>query len=498
MKKRNVVLLQPQVGDLDFFRSRPTPPLGLLSAATMVWQDLEVRLVDQRTAGNWRDVLAGALDSKTVAVGITALTGGMLRHALDAAREVRRLREVPIVWGGVHPSLLPEQTVRHELSDYVVEGEGELAFARLIQRLAAGAAGDDIPAVWFKRRGQVGGTRRATLLDFDALPPVPYALVDMENYIQSFRGKRMFFYQSSRGCPCRCAYCYNRVFNLGRWRARDAERVLEELQGLRQRYDFSLVFFLDDNFFIDRPRAMRIIGGLGKLGIASSLQGVDIETLARLSDQDLDFLEKAGLERIGIGVESGVDRVRAEILQKEGDLQLVRQQLARFQGRKILTHCSFLLGVPNEDYTEMRRTMDFALEILRLGKNFRFPQFFNYVPYPGTELFAQLERQDFQFPSRLEDWCDYEFDFAHAQKNHPRLREILERICFLSKFLDSKVDDFEFTGRTLRVLYELYRPVAGARLRHGVLWPLPERRFYQMLKWWAKRVRSPTGRSASR
>ena len=498
MKKRNVVLLQPQVGDMDAFRSHPTPPLGLLCAATGVWQDLEVRLVDQRTAGNWRDALAGALDSKTVAVGITALTGRMLRHALDAAQEVRRLREVPIVWGGIHPSLLPEQTVRHELADYVVEGEGEHSFARLIQRLATGAAGDDIPAVWFKRRGQVGGTRQETLLDFNDLPPVPYSLVDMENYIQNFRGKRMFFYQSSRGCPCRCTYCYNHAFNRGRWRARDAERVLEELQGLRQRYDFSLVYFLDDNFFIDRPRAMRIIGGLGKLGIASSLQGVDVETLARLSDQDLDFLEKAGLERLSIGVESGVDRVRAEVLQKVGDIQLVRQQLSRFQGRKIIVLGSFILGLPTEDSAEMRRSMDFALEMLRLGKNFRLPQFFNYVPYPGTELFARLERQNFQFPSRLEDWCDYEFDFAHMEKHHPRLRDALERICFLSKFLDSKADDFEFTGRTLRVLYELYRPVAGARLRHGVLWPLPERRFYQALNWWVKSVRSPTGSSAPR
>ena len=122
---RNVVLLHPRVGDMDQFREQPSPPLGLLCAAANVAADLEVRLVDQRTDKAWRSRLAGAIDGGTVAVGITTFTGGMIRNALEAAREVKRLRDVPIVWGGIHPSLLPEQTARHELVDYVVEGEGE-------------------------------------------------------------------------------------------------------------------------------------------------------------------------------------------------------------------------------------------------------------------------------------------------------------------------------------------------------------------------------------
>ena len=96
--KRNIVLVQPRIGDMDLFRDRPTPPLGLLCAAAKVSPEIEVRVVDQRTAPDWRGRLAAAVDPGTVAVGVTSLTGRMLRHALEAAREARRLGDAPVVW----------------------------------------------------------------------------------------------------------------------------------------------------------------------------------------------------------------------------------------------------------------------------------------------------------------------------------------------------------------------------------------------------------------
>jgi anaerobic magnesium-protoporphyrin IX monomethyl ester cyclase len=477
---RNVVLVQPRVGDMELFRVHPTPPLGLLCAAANVAADMEARLVDQRTDKAWRNRLAEVIDSGTVAVGITTFTGGMIRNALEAAREVKRLRDVPIIWGGIHPSLLPEQTARHELVDYVVEGEGEEAFARLVKKLAAGADGEGIPGVWFRKGGQVTGTPRAALLDFSELPPPAYSVVEMDQYIQNWSGKRTFCYQSSRGCPCRCTYCYNTVFNLRRWRALPAERVLSELADLQRRYHFSLVYFLDDNFFINHRRALKILAGVKDLGLESALQGVDVETLAELSDSDLDFLESAGVKRVNIGVDSGVDRVRQDVIKKVGGLELVRQQLARFQGRDIVVSCSFIVGLPSETLDEIRRTMDFAMETLRLGDNFRVPLLCNYAPWPGTELFDALEREGFPFPTRLEDWGDHDVDHSHMHQDQPKLRDALERMCFLGKFLDRK--DWGFISSGLRVMYNLYRPVAWVRLRSGILRPLPERWFYEMIK----------------
>ncbi|OIO02061.1 MAG: hypothetical protein COX65_02500 [Elusimicrobia bacterium CG_4_10_14_0_2_um_filter_56_8] len=480
--KSNLVLIQPGIGDMDMFRDNPTPPLGLLCAASLICGELEVRIVDQRAEADWRAALAAAIDKGTVAVGFTAMTGGMILNALEAAVLARSLCAAPLVWGGIHASLLPEQTVSHDLADYVVEGEGEQALAELVRRLAAGADTAGIPGVWSRKEGKVFSSPRGPLLDLDTLPPVPYHLVDMEKYTQTYRGKRMFFYQSSRGCPCKCAYCYNRVFSLGRLRAKSAARVLAELRDLRSRYDFSLVYLLDDNFFIDQRRAMTILAGLKEMGLGCVLQGVDIETLARMSDADLDFAEAAGVVRIAIGVESGVDRVRTEILNKSGSLRLAREQLARFKNRKIAVLCSLIVGLPAETPEEIRTTMSFGLEILRLGENFRIPQFYIFSPYPGTKLFSALERAGTSFPGRLEEWGKYEWDYSHMHESSPGLKDFLERACFVSKFLDRKMDDYGSGGWILKALYNAYRPLARFRLRTGFLNPLPERAGYAALK----------------
>ncbi len=480
--KKNLVLVQPGIGDMDMFRDKPTPPLGLLCAASVICGEMEVRLVDQRLASDWRAALASAIDADTVAVGFTAMTGQMIFHALEAAREARRLTSVPLVWGGIHASLLAAQTAAHELADYVVEGEGEMALAELARRLASGADTGGIPGVWRKNKGIVEAPSQPPLLDVEALPPVPYHLVEMERYAQTYNGRKMFFYQSSRGCPCRCAYCYNRAFSRGRLRAKSAELVLKEIKDLRSRCDYSLVYLLDDNFFIDQRRAMAILSGLKALGLGCVLQGVDIETLARMTDADLDFLEDAGVVRLAIGVESGVDRVRRDILNKSGDLKLAREQVARFRGRKIAVLASLIVGLPTETPAEIRATMDFGMDILRLGDNFRIPQFYIFSPYPGTELFAFLEKGGAVFPSKLEEWGKYEWDYSHMHEGSPELKDFLERACFVSKFLDRKMDDYGAGTWMLKTLYNAYRPFAWFRLKHGFLKPLPERWGYAKLK----------------
>ncbi len=480
--KKNLVLVQPGIGDMDMFRDRPTPPLGLLCAAALACRDFDVRVVDQRLETDWRAALAAAIDADTVAVGFTAMTGQMIVQALAAAGEARRLTDAPLVWGGIHASLLPAQTLAHDLVDYVVEGEGERALAELARRLAAGEGASGIPGVWTKKDGRPHPPISPELLDVNALPPVPYHLVDMERYAQTYNGRRMFFYQSSRGCPCRCAYCYNRAFSKGRLRAKKADLVLREIKDLRSRYDFSLVYLLDDNFFIDHDRAMTILRGLKELGLGCVLQGVDIETLARMSDADLDFLEEAGVVRIAIGVESGVDRVRRDILNKAGDLKLARAQAARFKGRKIAVLCSFIVGLPTETPLEIRETMRFGMDLLKLGDNFRIPQFYIFSPYPGTEIYDKLEKQGAAFPERLEDWGRYEWDYSHMHEGDLALKDFLERACFVSKFLDRKMDDYGAGAAALKALYYMYRPLAWFRLEKGFLKPLPERWGYGALK----------------
>jgi len=479
----NVVLLQPRIGDMDQFRDRPTPPVGLLTAASLLPGDIELRLVDQRLERDWAARVAERLDADTVAVGITALTGGMVQNGLAMAAEVRRLRDVPIVWGGVHASLLPEETILDPLVDYVVEGEGEAAFAQLVSELRAGRSDAEVPGVWRKDgAGGVVRTPRAPLMRMDDLPGMRDEAVDMEPYIGRFLGRRMVFYQGSRGCPHECRYCYNNVFNQRRWRAASPERVLADVDRLRRRYDAGSVYLLDDNFFIDKRRAMAILEGLQRQGLHSVLQGVDVDTLERLSDDELDFIEQAGVVRISVGLESGDDRVRNRLLKKIGDVATLKRQMQRLAGRRLLVLASFVVGFPGETLPEIRRSVDLALWTLGLGDNFRMPVLYNYVPFPGTPLFQELRADGFPFPTTLEGWGRYEWENV-VMRTHPAATlDYLERVTFVSRFLDRKEADFGFEHRAMRLAYRLYRPFAWQRMRRGLLRPLPERALYLALR----------------
>ena len=478
----NVVLLQPRIGDMDQFRDRPTPPMALLTAASMLPADVEVRLLDQRLERDWTARLAERVDAGTVAVGITALTGGMVRNGLAMAAEVRRLTQAPIVWGGVHASLLPDETVQDPLVDYVVEGEGEAAFAALVAELRQGRRDAAIPGVWQRNGGQPRHTPRAPLMNLDSLPPPRDDVVDMEPYIGRFLGRRMVSYQGSRGCPHECRYCYNLVFNRRRWRAASPERVLADVERLQRRHDAGTVYLLDDNFFIDKPRAMRILEGLRRLGLHSVLQGVDVDTLERLTDDELDFIERAGVVRISVGLESGDDRVRNRLLKKIGDVATLKRQMTRLAHRRLLVLTSFVVGFPGETLAEIRKSVELALWTLGQGDNFRMPVLYNYVPFPGTPLFQELKAGGFPFPSTLEGWGRYEWENVVMETHPAATLDYLERVTFISRFLDRKEADFGFERRLMQLAYRAYRPVAWRRMRHELLRPLPERWLYLALR----------------
>ncbi len=478
--KKTILLLMPRVGDMDSFRDRPTPPLSLIHAATLAHREYRVVIVDQRLEQDWRGRLERELAEQPMAVGLTTLSGTMIRAALEMAAFVRERSDTPLVWGGIHVTMLPEQVMRSELVDFAVLGEGEVAFLELCRALDRGESTADISGVWSRRDGEVVRTERAPVLDFGELPPAPYHLVEMERYIYTHRGRRCLDYLSSRGCPHACTYCYNGAFYGRQWRPRPAARVLEELRALVREHRVEVVYFIDDNFFIDPPRAWEILRAMPSLGVRYQLQGMDIQSVDAMSDAELDLLEQTGLQRVTIGVETASDRMR-QLTGKWGDQAAVERCLRRLAGRRFLVLTSFIIGFPFETWDEIRQTVRFALDLQKLGDNFRLPQFYNYTPVQGTALADQLEACGFRFPERLDDWASIEWDHNHLFDDNPEKQRALDAVAFLSKFADRKDRDYG-TRPAIGAMYRLYRPIALARLRAGALGLLPEKRLYDRIK----------------
>lgn len=480
MPPRTILLLMPRVGDMDSFRDRPTPPLSLIHAATLLEPHYQVVIVDQRVEPHWRQRVEEVLDQNPVAVGLTTLSGTMIHNALIMARFVRQRSVAPLVWGGIHITMLPEQAMRSELVDYAVLGEGEVAFLDLIRALEGDGSPAEVPGVWAREGDRVRQNPRPPVLDFADLPPAPYHLVDMEQYIYTHRGRRCLDYLSSRGCPHECTYCYNGVFYSRHWSAKPAEAVIQELERLIRAYSVEVLYFVDDNFFIDQERAWEILRALPSLGVRYQLQGMDIQSIDAMTDAELDLLETTGLQRVTIGIETASDRMR-RLISKWGDRHTVERNLRRLANRRFLVLTSFIIGFPFESWEEIQQTIRFALDLQSLGDNFRLPQFYNYTPVQGTALARDLERCGFRFPQCLGDWSSIEWDRNHVFSDNPEKQKALDAIAFLSKFVDRKDQDYG-TRPAISALYRLFRPLALLRLRAGAYGFLPEKALYEQIK----------------
>ena len=185
-------------------------PLAVLCLAAWLRErgnyDGQVKVLD----ANVRDVSASEF-TKAAVVGISAMTGYQVKHGIRVASIVRRANpDALIVWGGIHPSLLPEQTAGHPLVDAVVIGEGEQTFLEVVDAALSGRDIAGIPGTYVP--GTDGGKETVggrDFLEFDDLPLPAYDLVNMSDYSGI---EHQFDYQSSRGCPFKCGFCYNTVF----------------------------------------------------------------------------------------------------------------------------------------------------------------------------------------------------------------------------------------------------------------------------------------------
>ena len=130
-----LVMVYPRTG-YDIKNVSVDMPLASLSVASMVSEERETKIIDMRIDADWEKHLKQELQKEPVAVGISSMTGTQIKFGLDACRVVKDSNaHIPVVWGGIHATLLPQQTLQNELIDVVAIGEGEIVIAPLLNAL---------------------------------------------------------------------------------------------------------------------------------------------------------------------------------------------------------------------------------------------------------------------------------------------------------------------------------------------------------------------------
>lgn len=345
-------------------------------------------------------------------IGISCMTA-QVKGALKVSRIIRESDpSLPLIWGGIHPTLYPVQTCFSKDVDYVIFGEGEYSLFELIDHLERGKTPEGVRGVAYKVGGQVKLNLERPFLKLDDLPQPHYDLIDIEKYMKQ-NPEGFFPVHSGRGCPHRCSFCINVIMRKRFWVGRSSEKVLDDIEILHHKYRIDKIIFNDDNWATSKKRVYEISKGLKERNLDVRFSA-DIRA-NYLSDEFLGFLVKHGLIRVGIGAESGSDRI-LKMIKKDVSVNQIIQSAKLCQKHRVTPFYSFMIGLPGETWEDVMRTWVLVRLIKKLCPIATFTELQLYRPYPGTELFNEALSLGFHEPQSLEAWATSFDEFIPPHK----------------------------------------------------------------------------------
>jgi radical SAM superfamily enzyme YgiQ (UPF0313 family) len=468
----HVVLFQPSpFGGLYQYRVAQLP-LGLLYCATALEHTgYRVTIIDQSVEPHWKQRLYSVFADKPLCFGVTCMTGPQIRHALAVCNLVRdKYPHIPIIWGGVHASLLPDQTLENSLVDIVVVGEGEDTLPELVKAIKTKGPLKQVKGIAFKQNGQYIFTGLRPYVDLDAQPPPALHLVDVNRYREHMLGIDHVHVHCSRGCTFECAFCWDPIFHKRQFRKIDPFRVLETMQRIVREYEIKGFLFQDDNFFLDLAWARDVLERIVRsdLGISIGKLFIRADTLCKMDRDFLNLLVRAGVKRLVMGVESGSQRL-LDLLKKRITLDQVMEANRKLIPYPIKPAYMFMMGLPTETSEELTQSIHFADRLIK--ENPKATRTFNiYTPYPGTELFKIIVDHGLKEPKALLDWAglNYHGFFKGSPWILPETKPMVEVMNFalMCSKHDNAFGGFKRQDAGSILFTKLYSPLARYRVRN--------------------------------
>lgn len=263
-----------------------------------------------------------------------------------------------VVWGGLHPTFLPNDCLKNREVDFVIRGEGEYSMLELCQVLKKGDAASKIKGLSFKNNGEiVNNPIREAIPNLDE---IPLPARDSVLYPDSFDFRSLGSMIISRGCPFRCSFCSSRNFWDKKVRFRTPENVIKEINMLKNKYGTSYIMFWDDSFTIHR----NVIKKYCDIIIDSRLK-INWKTATRadlLDEELLKLMKMSGCSKLEIGVESGSERIKKMIL-KDLTNDQIKHAFALINKNGMGSGAFFMAGFPEETIDDLEQTFKLMKEL---------------------------------------------------------------------------------------------------------------------------------------
>jgi len=314
-----------------------------------------------------------------------SLVSGLHEQTLALAEKVKKELAVPVICGGPHVTFYAEEIIALDFVDIVCRGEGEEALVELLDALGAGKDPYAIRNLWFKKGAEIIRNQLRPLTeDLDSFPVQDRSGYYEYKLLREQPSKDFIF---TRGCPYRCSFCFNTEFRdlykgKGRYvRRPSVGRAIEEICSVRDNYGLGAVMIMDDLFVADKEWLKRFLAEY-KQKVRLPFQCEARADL--LNEETIKELKAAGCTAIALGVESGVERIRNEVLEKDLKDASIISACRAIKREGILLKTYNMIGIPGETLEDAFATVGFNI---RLEADYAWCSVLRI--YPGTALAAR-------------------------------------------------------------------------------------------------------------
>lgn len=309
---------------------------------------------------------------------------GVFKYGLDLADEIKkRFKEQPflVIFGGVHPTISPEEVISHNSIDAICIGEGDLAIRELLDKLEKKEDYFNTRNFWFKQKEKIiKNPLRPLIISLDSLP-FPAREMFSQNHDKTNTGISIM---AARGCPFACPFCINEYLNKlypkhsAKVRFKTVDYLLKEIRWAYKQTGVKQIYFVDDNLLANEKWLKEFSE---KFPVAEGFSFACLSSVKLINEKKLALLKKSGCNGLIIGIESGDEEVRNKILKKNLKNEEILKTFSLVKKYEIRACALYMIGVPFETKKSLRNTLEFNKQLYPDNTNVAI-----FVPFKKTSL----------------------------------------------------------------------------------------------------------------
>lgn len=383
-----MVLINPRSTKFGIFEKFVplSVPIGIgYLAGSLIRQNKTVKIIDEHVVAINEKILKEVVQelSRPYIFGISTLTA-CVNRALEIAKIIKSsFKDSKVIFGGIHPTVLPDEILRNENIDFIVKREGEEVLCELYEAIKNNSDYSKIKGISYKLNGQIIHNPLAELPDLSNIFVFPYYLFEKHTDKYNFG-----FISSSRGCPYDCIFCSQRSISGRQYRYVPTQIVIDEIELLINKYQQRHINFVDDNFTANKQRVLELSRRMVEKEFYKKAT-LDCQTRADAIDPEiLIALKEAGFRLIDIGIETASERLM-QLLNKRETVQENIEAVRLVKKYGFGVSGTFIFGLPTETKEERWQAYELAKEL-----ELDYVRFNNATPYPGTKLYEIAKQEN--------------------------------------------------------------------------------------------------------